>query len=721
MTTPRHAFLLFIGLFVGTISSAYAQSGWIPTGPMTVGRYAQTATLLPNGKVLVVGGGDGLSSAELYDPNLGTWAATGSLTTGRDLHTAVLLPNGKVLVAGGFPVNGGGFLASAELYEPASGTWTTTGSLAVGRYKHTATLLPNGKVLVAGGFTTGSSSSAEIYDPTLGTWAPASSMATGRAAHTATNLPNGKVLVAGGYLFFTAQSSAEIYDPTSGNWTATGSLLNPRAYHAATLLPNGRVLVEGSGGVPGSSAELYDPTAGTWTATGSLATARFAHTATLLPSGRVLVAGGTANYSLSSAELYDPAAGTWAATGAMAVLRSQSTATLLGSGSVLVAGGENSSPSGTTLNTSAELYALLPVADLTITKTDGQATASPGQTITYTITGTNAGPTAAIGATVADTVPVALTGATWTCLAAGGATCTAGPSSGNISDTVNLPSAGTVTYTLTGQVSATAKSLSNTATITVPAQLFDPNLADNTATDTDLLVCNNDAVVVADGRLTAATIGAGATQWFGASLRIGDSYSLELTNAQVDTPVSGVPPGALTLYSGDDGCSGVSTLVATDTTGVDPAGSGSSVRMSFTASGTSPFFRAKLVSGSPNPILYAVTWSDTTMYSPAWSTNGSFDTYYSVENTTGTALTAVLMLFDPSGTVSGTSTLTIPAGDKVSTNTQALGITRNRTGTARLTHNGPPGALTVQASIANFTLATPYAQAVRFETVREVR
>ena len=72
------------------------------------------------------------------------------MATGRMLHTATLLTSGKVLVAGGgFGVT---FLASAELFDPAKGAWTATGSLATGRYAHTATLLPNGKVLVAGGF-----------------------------------------------------------------------------------------------------------------------------------------------------------------------------------------------------------------------------------------------------------------------------------------------------------------------------------------------------------------------------------------------------------------------------------------------------------------------------------------------------------------------------------------------------------------------------------------
>ncbi len=81
-------------------------------------------------------------------PFSGTWAATGPMAAARAQHTATLLPNGKVLVSGGY---NGSPPASAELYDPATGVWTTTGSLATGRYAHTATLLPSGKVLVGGG------------------------------------------------------------------------------------------------------------------------------------------------------------------------------------------------------------------------------------------------------------------------------------------------------------------------------------------------------------------------------------------------------------------------------------------------------------------------------------------------------------------------------------------------------------------------------------------
>jgi hypothetical protein len=342
-----------------------ASGSWNNTGSRGTARDQHTATLLPNGNVLVAGGSDNsnvLASAELYDPLTGAWTTTGSLNTERVCHSATLLPDGTVLVAGGND-NNISTLASAELYNPSSGTWTTTGSLNAARVLHTATSLPNGKVLVAGGYNAATNTilaSAELYDPATGTWTSTGSLNTARRDHTATLLSNGMVLVTGGidrFFPFISLASAELYDPASGTWTSTGSLNTGRKYHTATLLSNGIVLVAGGDNYNGNltSAELYDPATGTWATTGSLNTAREHHRATLLPSGNVLVAGSTGGSDPSvTSELYDASSGIWSTTAPLSTGRYFHTATLLPNGKVLVAGGYNDATS--TVLASAEVY-----------------------------------------------------------------------------------------------------------------------------------------------------------------------------------------------------------------------------------------------------------------------------------------------------------------------------------------------------------------------------
>ena len=353
------------------------------TATLTTARGAQTATLLPSGLILITGGtmSSGhavtvLNTAEVYNPVANTFTAlTATMTAARAGHTATLLPNGRVLITGGYNnLPGPADLNTAELYDPVANAFTAlTATMTTARADHTATLLPNGQVLLTGGLGNTSFtpvSTAEVYDPVANTFtALTATMTTARGAHTATLLPNGQVLITGGYTGQTqpALNTAEVYEalpPSVNAFTAlTATLTTARAFPTSTLLPDGQVLLTGgvtSGGSPPlNTAELYDPVASTFTAlTATMTSVRDQHTATLLPNGKVLIAGGQNNANgngLNTAELYDPVASTFTAlTATMTTGRENHTATLLPNGQVLLTGGLNGS-GPTPLNT-AEVY-----------------------------------------------------------------------------------------------------------------------------------------------------------------------------------------------------------------------------------------------------------------------------------------------------------------------------------------------------------------------------
>jgi hypothetical protein len=289
---------------------------------MSETRIDHTATLLPSGKVLVAGGlvmpypGPSLASAELYDPSTNGWSMAAPMIESRTRHTATLLPDGRVLLVGGqrFDFHDGGLFpgrpTDAEIYDPKANRWSSTAPMGASRLAQTATQLPDGRVLVTGGQDEDSVTlkSTEIYDAPQDRWISAAPMAVARSGHVATLMADGDVLVAGGLgeepsRLTISLGSAEIYDPRTNLWVSAASMAEFRVAVTATLLRNGMVLVVGATGQ--SRAEVYDLAHDRWSLTGP-SMDRYQHTATRLPGGKVLIVGGYGIESLASVLVYDP-------------------------------------------------------------------------------------------------------------------------------------------------------------------------------------------------------------------------------------------------------------------------------------------------------------------------------------------------------------------------------------------------------------------------------
>jgi hypothetical protein len=215
-----------------------ASGAWTSTGSLQIARASHTATLLANGTVLVAGGTGAtpaqsttpvdaaLASSEIYDPATGSWTPTGSLGQARLAHTATLMPNGKVLVAGGESFFGTVFPTSAEVYDPAAGKWSPTLPLLSGRSAHITVLLPNGKILVAGGLNTSDTGpNTELFDPASAVATPTlltpPTQVAGAIEFRFRNTPG---------LSFTVLSTTNLAVPLN-NWTSAGTALETSPGH----------------------------------------------------------------------------------------------------------------------------------------------------------------------------------------------------------------------------------------------------------------------------------------------------------------------------------------------------------------------------------------------------------------------------------------------------------------------------------------------------------
>jgi hypothetical protein len=275
--------------------------GTVPADPTLTARINPTVTLLLDGGVLVIGGFGGpfqypstaLASAELWDPVTGEFRYAASMAEARVGHTATLLPDGRVLVIGGTGPRG--VIAAAELWDPETRRFTEAGSLTLGRSGHASVLVTGGQVLIAGGRDAEGAGVGlvEIWEPSTNRFIGQNRYVDNPPDVTATRLLDGRVLIAGAFIVPEGFRGVSVKSYPSGGPGFSFELSQPREGHAATLLADGGVLITGGGpagtgeGLP--SAELWEVGTGSFRDVPPMLRAAARHATFLLPDGRVLV------------------------------------------------------------------------------------------------------------------------------------------------------------------------------------------------------------------------------------------------------------------------------------------------------------------------------------------------------------------------------------------------------------------------------------------------
>lgn len=276
-------------------------AGFVSIDPPTIPRVSPTTTLLLDGRVLVTGGfgrpfqyeSSAIASAEVWDPVTSTFLQTGSMATARVGHTATLLPDGRVLVVGGAGPQGEA--AEAEVWDPQTEAFSRAGALAHPRMGHAATLLLDGRVIVAGGvdMVTGEGFSVvEVWDPSARSFEGAIALLDAPKSVSLTRLASGTVMMAAAFVAPSGYRGVVFWGPSGVPRQQSAEMAQHRDAHTATLLADGRVMVAGGrsrGGDVLDSVELWDPDDGLFHDTAPLSRPVANHTAVLLADGRVLI------------------------------------------------------------------------------------------------------------------------------------------------------------------------------------------------------------------------------------------------------------------------------------------------------------------------------------------------------------------------------------------------------------------------------------------------
>ena len=330
-----------------------------------------SATLLHNGKVLIVAGSENDASNNspgaqsyrnaIWDPTGTTQSSVTVQNINYDVFCSgtVALPDGRAIVIGGTSTFGFTGDNRASIFNPATQQFAQTQSMVEGRWYATATALGDGRIATFSGLNSsgGNNNTVEIYDlknAGAGWTSPVAAPFTPPLFPRMFLLPNGKVFFGGNGGAGKSIANSWILDPSSGTWTMSAATTRDREYGSSVLMPllapsyTPRVMNFGGGQPATATTEIIDLSATTpsWNPGPNMSTGRIGMNAVILPNGKVLAEGGSVNNESpdtpgKSADLYDPVGNTMSSAGAATYSRLYHSTALLLPDATVVSMGSN--------------------------------------------------------------------------------------------------------------------------------------------------------------------------------------------------------------------------------------------------------------------------------------------------------------------------------------------------------------------------------------------